>query len=141
MAFLNAEIQNQVKKEFEKLVNPLKLVVFTQKLECQHCEDNRRLVEEVASLSDKLKVEVYNFAIDKEAAEEYGIDKIPAIAIIGAKDYGVRYYGLPSGYEFSSLIGDIVDVSRGESGLSKESKDALSGLNKAVHIQVFATPT
>lgn len=141
MAFLNAEIQSQVRKEFEKLLNPLNLVVFTQKLECQHCEDNRRLVEEVASLSEALKVEVYNFAIDKEAAEKYGINKVPAIAIIGAKDYGVRYYGLPSGYEFSSLIGDIMDVSKGESGLSKESKNVLSGLNKAAHIQVFVTPT
>jgi glutaredoxin-like protein len=74
-------------------------------------------------------------------AKEFRVDKIPAIAVIGAKDYGVRFYGIPSGYEFASLVGAIIDVSRGESGLSQRSKDALRNLDQMVRIQVFVTPT
>jgi glutaredoxin-like protein len=125
----------------EELVNPVKLVNFTQALECQFCADTRQLAEEVAALSDKIELEVYNFAIDKEKVEEYGVDKIPAIAIMGEKDYGVRYYGIPSGYEFSSLIENIVDVSKGEVELLPATKEALSEITEPLHFQVFVTPT
>jgi glutaredoxin-like protein len=74
-------------------------------------------------------------------AQEFRIDKIPAIAVIGAKDYGVRFYGIPSGYEFTSLIGAILDVSKGVSGLSEKTKGRLKDIAQAVHVQVFVTPT
>jgi glutaredoxin-like protein len=125
----------------EELVNPVRLVNFTQALECEFCAETRQLAEEVAALSDKIELEVYNFAIDTDKATEYGVDKIPAIAIVGEKDYGVRYYGIPSGYEFSALIEDIVDVSRGEGELLPATTEALAGIAQPLHFQVFVTPT
>jgi hypothetical protein len=74
-------------------------------------------------------------------AEALGIDKLPAVAIVGAKDYGIRLYGIPAGYEFGSLIEDIRLVSEGESGLSPETRKMVSKLTKPVRIQVFITPT
>jgi hypothetical protein len=74
-------------------------------------------------------------------AETLGIDKIPAVAIVGAKDYGIRLYGIPAGYEFGSLIEDIRLVSEGDSGLSPETRKAVAELTKPVKIQVFITPT
>ncbi len=134
--------REHIQKFFEEnLVNPVRLVMFTQEIECEYCAETRQLVEEIAQLSPKITAEIYNFVTDKPKAEEYKVDKIPAIAIIGQKDYGIRFYGIPSGYEFSALLEDIVDVSRGESGLSEASKKALAGLTKPVHIQVFVTPT
>jgi len=61
----------------EGLVNPVKLVNFTQALECEYCAETRQLAEEIAALSDKIELEVYNFAIDEERVKEYGVDKIP----------------------------------------------------------------
>ncbi len=142
MTLIRDEDKKTIREEFaEKLVAPVRLVMFTQEIECQFCAETRQIVEEVAALSDKITAEIYNFVTDKDQAEAYGIDKIPAIAIIGAQDYGIRFYGIPSGYEFSSLFEDIIDVSRGESGLLEPTKKALAHLKEPVHIQVFVTPT
>jgi glutaredoxin-like protein len=142
MPLLQDKDREAVKTTFQEgLVNPVKLVNFTQALECQFCAQTRQLVEEIAALSDKIELEVYNFAIDKERVEEYSVDKIPAIAVVGQKDYGVRYYGIPSGYEFSSLIEDIIDVSTGEVELLPATRETLAGMTEPLHFQVFVTPT
>jgi glutaredoxin-like protein len=141
MPLLNDEIAGQVREQLENLAGPVHLVVFTQTFECNYCAENRQLAEEVADLSDQVTVEVYNFAIDKEKAEELGIDKIPAIAVIGAEDYGVRFYGIPAGYEFTSLIHAIQAVAAGEPDLGEEGLQALAELADPVHMQVFVTPT
>ncbi|MCD6166442.1 glutaredoxin [candidate division KSB1 bacterium] len=141
MAMLEDKVKDQVKKELAGLKEEVKLIVFTQELECQYCRENRILAEEVASLSDKIGIEVYNFAIDKEKVEEYKVDKIPAIVVMGEKDYGIRFYGLPGGYEFVSLIEAIKVVSARDSGLAPESRELVKKLTRPVHIQVFVTLT
>ncbi len=95
----------------------------------------------MAGLSDKISLQTYNFVTDSRVAEQYGIDKIPATVVMGEKDYGVRFYGIPSGYEFTSLIEDIIDVSRGKTALSDATLEALKAIKEPVHIQVFVTPT
>lgn len=145
MSLLNDEIRTQLQDEFAGLTGQVKLVMFTQEMECQYCTETRNLAEEVAGLSDKIDVEIYDFVKDSEIVETYGIDKIPAMAIVKGgdepKDYGIRLYGIPSGYEFSTLIEDIAMVSTGESGLDQETKDELAGLESPLHFQVFVTPT
>ncbi len=145
MAMLNSKIISQVQDEFAAIVAPVKIVVFTQSNECQYCAETRQLVEEVAALHPKLSVQVYDLVEDKEVAAQFGIDKIPAVALVRVDgeetDYGIRFYGIPSGYEFSTLIEDIVMVSRGESGLSEQTKAQLAQLEDDVHLQVFVTPT
>lgn len=145
MSLLNDDIRDQVRDEFAALTRPVKLVVFTQEIECQYCKETRELIEEVAALSPKLSVEVHDFVANKTVADEYGIDKIPAVAIVAdgedAKNYGIRFYGIPSGYEFSTLIEDIVMVSSRESGLSSAVKTELAKLSEPLHLQVFVTPT
>lgn len=142
MALIDDETAAQLKEEFAKLVSPVRLAVFSQALADPESEQVRRLVEELAALDPRLSVESYNFVLDKEKAEALGITRIPAVAILGAeKDHGIRFYGLPTGYEFGSLIDAILDVSSGDSGLLPETRQALLDLARPVHIQVFSTPT
>lgn len=149
MSLLNEQVQNQVKQAFEKLSGPVKLLVFTQgeggAVECDFCAETRQLVEEIAALSDKITLEVRDFVADSALAEQYRIDKIPAIAILGGgaepKDYGIRLYGIPSGYEFSTLIEDILMVSGSDPALQPGTLEELKRLKEPVHIQVFVTPT
>ena len=145
MALLKEEDRNHLIEQFKSLESPVKIVVFTQEMECQYCQETRMIGEELAALSDKISLEVYDFEKDKEIAETYNIDKIPATVIMTGgdqpKDYGIRYFGIPSGYEFSSLIEDIMMISSGDSGLSAATKGMLASLEEPVHLQVFVTPT
>jgi len=125
----------------QEMVNNVRLVMFTQEYECQYCRETRQLVQEVADISDHITAEICDFVSDKEQVAAYRVDKIPAIAIVGLKDYGVRFYGIPSGYEFTGFVETIIAVSKGESGLSDATKQFLATLDKPVHIQVFVTPT
>ena len=53
----------------------------------------------------------------------------------------IRFLGLPAGYEFSTLIADIVDVSTGTVALSEATQTELRGLEQDLHLQVSVTPT
>jgi len=142
MALLKDKDREYLQGEFSKrLENPVRLVVFTQTIACDFCEQTEQIAEEVAGLSDLISVEVYNFVNDKSVADQYGVDKIPALVVAGEKDYGIRFFGIPAGYEFTSLVEDIMMVSSGDSGLSAETKAAVAGITAPVHIQVFVTPT
>ena len=141
MAFLSKEDSDFVKAEFSKMANPVNLVYFTQKMACEYCEDTQKILEEVSGLSDKIKLTVYNFTLDKTQSDKYQIDKIPATVVMGDTDYGIRFYGIPSGYEFNSLIESILMIGKGESGLTEKTKQELKELKTPLHFQVFVTPT
>ena len=141
MGLIKEEQEEQLREKFEKFGGDVKLIVFTQEMECQFCEQTRELMEDIAALSDKITLEVYDFVADKDEVEKYKIDKIPATVIEGEKDYGIRFYGIPAGYEFVSLVDAIEVVSTVDTGLSDETRAALCQLKDDVHIQVFITLT
>ena len=146
--FFNDDVREQIKDRFKDLVHPVKLVVFTQALEHPESEEVKRLIEELATVDDRLVLESKNFILDAEIARSLSVHHVPGVAILRAgidgapdTDYGVRFFGLPMQYDFGSLIDGIVDVSRGDSGLDEETVKALQDLKKPVHLQVFTTPT
>jgi alkyl hydroperoxide reductase subunit AhpF len=142
MALISDEVAGQLKEEFAKLANPVRLAVFSQALADPESEQVRRLIEELGNFDPKLSAQSYNFVLDAEKVKELGIARTPAVAVLGAdKDYGVRFYGVPAGYEFGTLVDAILDVSSGQSGLSEPTRQALAALARPVHIQVFSTPT
>jgi alkyl hydroperoxide reductase subunit AhpF len=142
VALISDEVAKQLKEEFAQLANPVRLAVFSQALADPESEQVRRLVEELGALDPQLTAQSYNFVLDTEKVQELGIKRTPAVAVLGAdKDYGVRFYGIPAGYEFGTLVDAILDVGAGESGLSAATREALAALDQPVHLQVFSTPT
>ena len=124
------------------MMEPVRIIAFTQEIECEFCKETRQLAQEVASLMpEKISVEVYDFVKDDAQAKDYGVDKVPALVILGKKDYGIRYYGMPYGYEFNTLIETVINVSKGTTNLGEETKAKLRALDKPAHIQVFVTLT
>lgn len=126
---------------FNALAHPVKLGFFTQEFECEFCRETGQLLKELSDISDKIALETYNFQLDREAVERFGVDKIPATVIMGEKDYGIRLYGVPAGYEFTGLVEAIMDVGRGDSGLQPATREKLRSVTKPIHLQVMVTPT
>ncbi|MDH5794437.1 MAG: thioredoxin family protein, partial [Candidatus Bathyarchaeota archaeon] len=142
MSLIPDEHKAHLKSELnEKLEKPVKIIMFTQEVECQFCVQTRQLINELATLNDKIKVEIYDFLADSEKAKEYGVDKVPAIVIMSEKDYGIRFYGLPHSYELQTLLEGIINVSKGRTDISEETKKKLREIKTPVHIQVFVTLT
>ncbi len=141
MPILSPSDAVKVRAMLEGAPNPVRLVFFTQTLNCDTCEPTGQILNEIAELSDRLTIEEHNLLLEGDEAAKYGIDRVPAIAVIGARDYGIRFFGIPSGYEFMSLLDAIQIVSTGESGLTDESRATIAGLESPVALQVFVTPT
>jgi len=141
MSLLRDEDIVEIRKQFENLINPVKLVHFTQELNLEYGREARLLLQELTTISDKISLDVFNFLIDKEKVAEYGVDKVPATVVRNGRDYGIRFYGIPAGYEFSNLLDAIISVSVGNSGLSEETKEKLKAITKPLHLEVFVTPT
>ena len=149
MPLMDDKVRKQVQTALADMQHRVRIVMFTQgeggALECDYCEETRNLAEEVAAVSDKITLEVRDFQADAELAQQYGVDKIPALVLLSdgdpPADYGIRLYGVPAGYEFSTLIEDLRMLGAGQPTLSDQTREALAQLTQPVHIQVFVTPT
>lgn len=149
MPLLNASLQKQVREVLDGMVTPVTLAVFTTDADehaCEICADTRQLVEELAWLSDgKITAEVYDIHRDVDRAATYRVDRAPAIVVLGGDgghvDYGIRFFGIPSGYEFATLVQDVRMVSAGQVQLSAATEDALKRITTPIHVKVFVTPT
>jgi glutaredoxin-like protein len=145
MPLLKPSLQTQVRDALAGLAGPVRILVFTTDQDpdaCNVCDDTRQLVEELACLSDgRILAETYDLARDGERARAYGVERAPAVVVLGGPDgrhdYGVRFFGIPSGYEFASLVA----AGDGRTALSPATLDILSRLTTPLHIRVFVTPT
>ena len=143
---LNEKTLKQVGEALSAMKEPVRMVYFGAQSDCDYCDATRELLEGVASTSDKLSLTLHDMEHDAALAQQYNVDKAPGVVIAvlnddAVVDYGIRYAGIPAGYEFSALIKDLLLVSSRDSGLDAETRDALKALDKPVHLQVFVTPT
>ncbi len=133
------------------LVDPVAILLFTRapgaRAEkpplpvCEYCEEVEELLGELVELSDVLSLEVLDFDADRDAADRFGVKRVPALVPLGREDRGIRYYGMPSGYQFTPFIQALLGISSGKARLSDESLDEISAASKPVDIKVFVTTT
>lgn len=140
----------QLKRDFRKdLEGEVRLRLFTQKpsplaipgRECPSCPQTQQLMEELAGLSPKLRLETVDAYAQPEMARQCGVSRIPAVVLSGDDSARVKFYGIPLGFELVTIIEAIKTISRGVSPLSMETRKSLRQVNQPVHIQVFVTPT
>ena len=150
MAFLSEQDAALVRDRLARdLVDPVILELYAPTTgglalptdDGQMAEYVRRILDEVASLSPLVTVVPVSTLADPHRARERGIARTPATAVLGAQDFGLRFYGVPMGYEFVTLLEMIVAASRGRGALSPRSREVLAHLRGDAHIQVFVTPT
>ena len=102
----------------------------------------KQVLDEVASLHDKIAVVEKNFVLDTEDRAKYKVDKSPAIVVLSdGADTRMRLYGAPTGYEFVSLVEAVLLAGTGLPELEPETVTALAAVTEPLHLQVFTTPT
>ena len=147
MAVLNDKVVSDLKRIFSKEMGTkkVKLLAFTSDSpECQYCDVTTKLVEEIGKVDERIDVEIFEFDDDEKVVEKYEIEMTPAIIVLGedGKDYGLRFYGIPSGHEFPTLIEDIIIISNGAvPQLSQKNVERVRKIDKPMKIMVFITPT
>ena len=143
---LNDQIVKQINEVFAGIEEPVQVLFFGSKDNCEYCNEAKQLLEEVTALNDKLDLSVYDMQENADVAKQFNVVNAPGI-VIAAKDnaevknLGIQFSGIPSGHEFSTLINDILIVSKRESGLDAKTREFLKNLTQPLHLQVFVTPT
>ena len=130
----------EIRKRLSEVTNDVKLVLFTQTLNCDTCPQVEQLLKALVPLSDHIKLEEYNPVIDREKAEQYRVTRVPTLIVEGERDYGIRYLGVPGGYEFAALLEDIVAAGKRDSSLSAASLEKIATLTEPLDLKVFVTP-
>jgi len=143
MTILSDEDKKYLEDLFKNFKKDINIVFFStsDEKQCEQCENIRAIIRELKDISNKIKSQEFSIENDKEEAEKYEVEMAPALVIMGEKYSGVKYYGVPSGYEFSSLIEDISDIGNDDIKIDDNIMEKLKQVDKPVHIKVFITPT
>ena len=147
MALISASDQERLREDFSTMLRPVRLLFFTQTFGCETCAQVKHILDELPPLSDTITIEEINFVLQPDQAGLYGIDRAPAIAVVGRDESGgerdsrIRFLGAPAGYEFMSLIHAILLVGGGHSHLSERSRLLVASVDKPMVMRVFTTPT
>lgn len=141
MLLLNKKDEVVVRKRLEAMERDVTIRYFSQKDECDYCPENLQLLQLIAALSSKIHIEVYDLHENRRETEIENIVRAPATKLIGEDNQHIVFYGIPSGFEFLSLLEDILMVSKRDSGLGEETRRRLGALREPLHLQVFVTPS
>ena len=128
------------KFQLTKLGGAVRVRVFAVPGHCVFCNTVEELVGRLAEMSEKIIILRSGFDPEEPAAKDYGIDRHPAIIVHGKQDYGVRFSGIPMGYQFGVFVEDLVMASWGRTDLSEEVKIKLRSVKRPVSIQVYTLP-
>jgi alkyl hydroperoxide reductase subunit AhpF len=147
MGLLAPADQDRLRESFAEMTSPVRLLFFTQVLDCETCVHTRQILDELPPLSDKITIEEVPFVLEKDKAAQYNIDRVPAIAVVGQngsgaeRDSRIRFLGAPAGYEFISLVQAVLLVGGRSSILSEANRQRLAAVDRPLTLQVFTTPT
>jgi alkyl hydroperoxide reductase subunit AhpF len=147
MSLLSPADQEKLRESFDEMANAVTILFFTQALDCEPCVQTRQILDEFPALSDKIAIEEVNFVLEKDKAAHYGIERVPALALLtqdasgAARDTRIRFLGTPAGYEFVSLVQAVMLAGGHESQLTPANRARIAAVNTPTTIQVFSTPT
>ncbi|MCU1383073.1 MAG: glutaredoxin [Acidobacteria bacterium] len=147
MALLSPADQEKLRESFDEMTTPVRVLFFTQTLECEPCVQTRQILDELPPLSGKIAIEEVNFILEKDKAAQYGIDRVPALALLSenaageSRDTRIRFLGTPAGYEFISLVQAVMLAGGHASQLTPENRARVEAVTTPTVIQVFSTPT
>src|SRR6185295_18754224 len=147
MSLISPADQEKLREAFNEMTSPVRLLFFTQTLDCETCLQTRQILDELPPLSDKISIEEVNLILEGDKAKQYGVERVPAIAVVGedeskqVRDSRIRFLGAPAGYEFISLIQAVLLVGGRPPHVTEANRARLAAVNTPLTMQVFTTPT
>ncbi|MCF7886146.1 MAG: thioredoxin family protein [Candidatus Marinimicrobia bacterium] len=141
MPVFNDSNREKIQDFLNDMKNDVTIVFFTQEMECEACSQTRQFVTELSELHNKLNLKIYDFVKDEEKAKELGLEQIPAITLLTQENRatGIKFYGLPGGYEINSFLTALVEVSGNQKTLNKDLQSRINKINKNIDIKIFVT--
>ena len=144
MPLLSEPDRQTVRAHLTSISHRVTVLFFTQTFDApESVTIARQVVDEVASLNEQISVEEVNLILDRERAAQFGVDRVPAIALLrDDEDTRIRFLGAPAGYEFTSFVEAVLLAGTGDSGLTPDSRGVIDErATSPVDIKVFVTPT
>lgn len=143
MGFFSQNDTQTLKTHLSGMVNPVQLVFIKRDTKCPYCCETGELLMEFAEFSAKIQVVVYDADKNTDEIGELNIERVPALALLdhSLKDTRIRFYGMPGGYEFHSLLGAVLVVSKRRTGLPEDLVRKIRRIDTPLHIQTYVTPT
>ena len=154
MSFFKEDDKKEIKKILEeKLTDGVTCHLFIKKgakiiipgkdpEECPYCDAVVDMFSELKEIDDRIDHETHELGEDPARDSEMGVEEVPAIVFTGKNKGQMIFYGIPSGYEFASLLEVLGAVSSDTSpAFSPEMTEFLVQYEKKAHIRVFVTPT
>jgi glutaredoxin-like protein len=122
------------------LTRDVRVLLFTSKRGCLYCGQTKQLLEDVASLTDKIKVEVLDRDEEHAKVEELRVELAPTTVIVASNGSKLYYVGMPGGRQLRSLVEDLVDASNGRVEMDEEIRAIIDRVKSETVIRVFVTP-
>ncbi len=132
-----------LRQHLSAIDTPVSLLLFTQTIGGSESGPvARQVLDELATLNDKITVVEKNFVLDAEDRAAYGVEREPAIVVLrNGEDTRMRFLGAPTGYEFVPLVEAVLLAGTGRTELEAASETMLASVTEPTDIKVFSTPT
>ena len=148
MPILSDKDKEYLRDTFQKdLVNDVRVILVSRLSDkpsapgADYCPQTNELFQEVASLSDKIKLELYDAVADQDKLQGLDVDDLPAIIFARDGERNIRFYGIPAGNEFPNVLEALTHLSKGENALSPQAQEEVRKIDRDLHVRVFVTPT
>jgi hypothetical protein len=122
-----------------RLVKPVKLIVFTKDTDCKSCQSVTELARAIKAHFGMLALEIYDVVMDRDQTELFDIRRAPALVVQGGEGRAVTFYGLTENMMLEVLMNAIRDISAAKGRLSEDIRRSLQRLKDKVMIRVFAS--
>ncbi|MBN1115521.1 MAG: thioredoxin family protein [Oligoflexia bacterium] len=140
MAVFNEQQKKEIAESLAVVKKTVKITCVTRGTDCRYCSLTKEMLSELAVLSPNVDINFYDLVEDQERIKDLKIDKVPAVILHRGNNSNIRFFGVPAGYEFQTLLEDIIILGNNNSPLSLETILEINKIRTPLHIEVIASP-
>jgi hypothetical protein len=126
-----------IRESLSQIVQPVRLIVVTGEKGCEICPETVEIARAIKAAAPKVALEIYDFTMDRDKSEEYGITRIPSCVVEAHDGRTVTFSGSLEGISLVLLLDVIASIAVGRAWFSDRISGTLKLLANEVPVQVF----